>query len=1115
MKLKRLHISNIASIQEAEINFDTSPLSEERLFLITGDTGTGKSTIIDCLCLALYGTTPRMKAARRSDYETSTEEQSVEESLFTNDPRQLLRRGCGSADVSLTFDDNEGTPYIATWHVHRARNRASGTLQDVVRTLSTEDNVTPPVHLIKKTEIDAFITRLIGLDVNQFFRTVVLAQGKFAEFLNADDNEKSLLLEKMMGIEIYSQVGKKIYEITSEKKRACDTLSDSLKDIILLKAEEIADIEGESTQFKQEQTRVRLQHDKAKAMKEWLDTKRQIEDELTTQNDHLKQLQQEAREPAFAAKVQLLEQWDATTEARNEMKRLQDARQQITALEEQKPDLETEYGKLCAALHATIALLGEKKTLLESLNTAIANESPNSAMYAAIGQIKSLMDKRHKALENINTFTQAWQQEKNNLPAAEEAVNLKRSACQAQESHVKAIQERYNGMNIEKVNARKDALTEAKAALVATRVHIETIANQDTAIDGMRHDMEKQQQLLTRESATLELKQTIAQKAHDELERHKDWNTLLEQAHKSLHQGDQCPVCGHVIDTLLTPKSQSVLDELNTQYLKADKEWKATQSRISASEQLIIHLKQQIKKASDELAAKTNALEAQRSATRQLLEKCGMTESDFDTIEQINTLITVIDGEVEKLNATLGEAQTLTKTIQLEHKKLNEAETAYHNAIIALNNVNSSIERQTSAITTSQSQYNDVTAELDQLLTIPGWQQLSPEQAVETIKDIEGRANHYQQMTVSAGQLEQDIALMNASIPTMEEAKRNIGDAFTCQEVLEECKEVPANLVSRWNTLENKYLEWQTAIRREQDTVKNSQQHLETLLAALPTITLDRLTHLCTHSNGEIADIRNEQQQLTGRIQHLQGATSALNKRQESHLAAKPDCNEENPERLTEIIAQTSQRDEQLNDAIAQRTTRLNTDEENRKLAGKKREMLADAQTVYNHWSQLNEMLGNADGAKFRKIALSYILEELLGIANEYLRRFNDRYELVAQPGSLTILVRDLLQGDKTAVTTLSDGESFMVSLALALALARMTGKVFTVDTIFIDEGFGTLSANYLADVMETLNHLYDLGGRRVGIISHVEALKERIATQIHVYRDPHNNTLSHIQVTG
>ena len=988
MKLKRLHISNIASIQEAEIDFDASPLCEERLFLITGDTGTGKSTIIDCLCLALYGTTPRMKAARRADYEG----QGADESLYTNDPRQLLRRGCGSADVSLTFDDNQGTPYIATWHVHRARNRANGALQDVARTLSTEDGVTPAVYLSKKTEIDAFITQLIGLDVSQFFRTVVLAQGKFAEFLNADDNEKSLLLEKMMGIEIYSQVGKKIYEITSEKKQACDLLKESLKDITLLTPDEIAAIEGERTQFKQEQNAVRQRHDNAKAM--------------------------------------------------------HDARRQITALETQKPALQAEYGRLCAALRATITLLEEKKQKLVNLNEEIAQEAPNSAMYAAIGQIKSLMGKRHNALKNITSSTQAWEQEKNNLPAAQETVSQRQQACQAQDERVKTLQERYNGLHVDKVNTRKDALSEAKARLNAVKGQIETIASQETAIGEMKGELDVQQQTLARESATLEAKKAIATRAQEELERHKDWNALLTQAHKSLHQGDTCPVCGHVIDTLLTPKSQSVLDELQARYREADQDWKATQTRISAAEKLIKHLQGQIKKAVDEQETRRNALAAQR-------DKAG---HELNTTAQVDALIADIDSEVEKLNATLAEAQALTKTLQQEHKLLTNAETAHHKAVIALNTVKNNIERQATAIANYRQQHDEVTAELDQLLTLDGWQQLNVEQAMDAVNAIEKKAQHYQQMTTAAGQLGQDIALTENSIPVMEEAKRNIGEALSSVAEPEGNAAIPDDLVSQWNTLENRYLQWHTALSREQQAAQEAQRQLAELMTLQPDITT---------------------------------------------------------EQLADIIAQAAQRDELLNEEISLRTARLNTDEQNRQLAGQKQELLAAAQTVYNQWSQLNEMLGNADGAKFRKIALSYILEELLGIANQYLNRFNDRYELEAQPGSLTIVVRDLLQGDKTAVTTLSGGESFMVSLALALALARMTGKVFTVDTIFIDEGFGTLSANYLADVMETLNHLYDLGGRRVGIISHVEALKERIPTQIHVYRDPRNNTLSHIQVTS
>ena len=178
-----------------------------------------------------------------------------------------------------------------------------------------------------------------------------------------------------------------------------------------------------------------------------------------------------------------------------------------------------------------------------------------------------------------------------------------------------------------------------------------------------------------------------------------------------------------------------------------------------------------------------------------------------------------------------------------------------------------------------------------------------------------------------------------------------------------------------------------------------------------------------------------------------------------------------------------------------------------------KAELLKQADAEFEQWSQFNKMLGSADGLKFRKIAQSYILGDLLVKANSYLRQFNGRYELEANPGSLVILVRDLVQGDLTSATTLSGGESFMVSLALALGLSNMSGRMFSVDTIFIYEGFGSLSEEYLEKVMETLNRLYDMGGRRVGIISHVDLLKKRVPTQIQVTHDKENTTVSRVKV--
>ena len=173
MKLKQLIIDNIASIEHAEINFDAAPLADEHLFLISGETGSGKSTIIDCLCLALYGDTPRLNAAKGADYTTSREEGANEDNLKTDDVRQLLRRGAVCADVRLTFDDNDGTPYVATWHVHRSRNKADGAIQKPVRTIMTDEGVAQARHYSKIKEIDDFVKQTIGLDMNQFFRTVV------------------------------------------------------------------------------------------------------------------------------------------------------------------------------------------------------------------------------------------------------------------------------------------------------------------------------------------------------------------------------------------------------------------------------------------------------------------------------------------------------------------------------------------------------------------------------------------------------------------------------------------------------------------------------------------------------------------------------------------------------------------------------------------------------------------------------------------------------------------------------------------------------------------------------------------------------------------------------
>ena len=180
--------------------------------------------------------------------------------------------------------------------------------------------------------------------------------------------------------------------------------------------------------------------------------------------------------------------------------------------------------------------------------------------------------------------------------------------------------------------------------------------------------------------------------------------------------------------------------------------------------------------------------------------------------------------------------------------------------------------------------------------------------------------------------------------------------------------------------------------------------------------------------------------------------------------------------------------------------------------AAAEQEKTNEQEKEYRKWEALSDIFGDNEGRKFRKIAQSFILSDLIRNANTYLSRLSDRYVLDNQNGSLTITVRDLFQGGaERSVNTLSGGETFLVSLSLALGLSSLSRSAMQVGTLFIDEGFGTLSSDYLNVVMETLENLHQIGGKKVGIISHVESLRERIPTKILVTRQ--GNSASRVEV--
>jgi exonuclease SbcC len=192
----------------------------------------------------------------------------------------------------------------------------------------------------------------------------------------------------------------------------------------------------------------------------------------------------------------------------------------------------------------------------------------------------------------------------------------------------------------------------------------------------------------------------------------------------------------------------------------------------------------------------------------------------------------------------------------------------------------------------------------------------------------------------------------------------------------------------------------------------------------------------------------------------------------------------------------------------------LRSDDENRLLAGDIEANIAAANAEVTTWREVWQAVGSADGSKFQRFAQSVTLANLVHLANIHLADLNPRYRLEAAPGGdLGLQIVDLEQDEaRRSTVSLSGGERFLTSLALALALSGLEGRMSFVDTLFIDEGFGSLDADTLDVAIDALERLHGKG-RKVGVISHVEAMHERIAVQIRI--EKRSNGRSIVTVEG
>lgn len=338
MKFQKLTIHNIASIEDAVIDFEAQPLADSEVFLITGKTGAGKSTILDAICLALYADTPRLYSTKMQGVTMDAEKE-----VKIDDPRQLMRRNTTEAYVSLTFIGSNGVSYEATWAVARAYKKVSGSIKGKSWQLK---NLEIDVTLTKDAEIKNEIRAAVGLDFNQFCRTTMLAQGEFTRFLNSKDDEKAEILEKITGVDVYSKIGAKVYELTDQKKKEWEDAKRIVDGTRTLSEDEITEKQEALSVLENQYKEIKAGSDKDVTKRDWLQKDTELTKGKNDATEALRIANESVQSEDFKQKEQIVKDWNATIDARFWMTEVKKAKATMSKKETSLVYLRSELNKV-------------------------------------------------------------------------------------------------------------------------------------------------------------------------------------------------------------------------------------------------------------------------------------------------------------------------------------------------------------------------------------------------------------------------------------------------------------------------------------------------------------------------------------------------------------------------------------------------------------------------------------------------------------------------------------------------------------------------------------------------------------------------------------------------
>jgi len=1075
MKIKKLILENINSLYGRwTLDFE-DPAFDGGIFAISGPTGSGKTSILDAISLALYSETPRIRGRNANIGE-------------------VVSKGAPGCLAELTFEA-DGKNYQAAFGFGTyQRGAKKGQVNESKKFHTLSSNGTVLSSKLNETRNE--IIRITGMNAEQFCRAVLLAQGQFDAFLLAGE-KKAETLEQITGTEIYSAIALKIHEKSGELANRIEREEEKLSAADLLTPEEEKEKQDSldqlnrthaDTLIRQKQLdQIRLIFEKIFGNEKELIQNAADAKSLAGDKQKFAPNEERLEDARKAAGIRPFEQtWTKLDEARksdeeNRKKILQALPEQETALTEIKAAADAaqkKCGQLQGAMERLNRLVQEinfldrnAAALQKELDTLVQQQK---SAETGRGKILSELRKNQQSLDSLNTEKQSSEQYlaehrgDERLPERRALWTEQLKNLQAQEMEIAAWKKEFQ-QAVRKEKTAEETLREKKIALESAEKSLAAAEKQESDAQTRLNEL-----LAGSTREMLEEKKMILLRNQNVL------NKILsyEDARKELQDGRECPLCGsreHPFAAGNIPEySQNEAD-----IAAVGKQLK----EIAGAEKKLLECREKKISETQTMSGCARDLElAGLQADQRKQEREQQELSLRKSQSAMDQLKNVLRQEFEAFELPWKDQSALPPEIEVRIR-----------------------------------QWNSASAKLDSFAANGG---ILENERKNLQKQLENADREINNLSVRIGKVKNELDAVKT------ERFARFGDQDTAQEVRsaqkqlnaaqEEFQQRTAELSSMQEMIRIRKQELDSLVRRtEEQKPLLAEAEKQFLAACAKTGMTPEKYRAALLPETELSALSAER----ARLQEQDRILAAQKKKLEDELAVLRQTLPENVslEKTVSELAELQTRQAENRKQAGALDHELTRDRQRRAELNERVKQLDGLRETGKLWAELDSMVGGTGGQRFRRIAQGITLDHLLVSANEILKRMNNRYELIRSSDKDNILdidVIDHFQGDGIRpCDNLSGGERFQVSLALALGLSSMAGEKIRVDSLFLDEGFGTLDPDSLELALQTLSTLRQQEGKTIGIISHIQNIGDNIPALIEVI--PENGGRSRLQGAG